>query len=90
MWSTIEERRRESTLVLRNGNSLDIPFSRLTSSSLQPLVKMPKTWIEFSREDIKIIRNKLEFNSALKKYFLEKLSAIVRCNRLICPVCLDV
>jgi hypothetical protein len=90
MWTTIEERRRESTLVLRNGNTLDIPFSRLSSSALQPLIKMPKSWIEFTREDIKIIRNKLEFKRLLKLYFLERLSPTVYCTRLICPVCSNI
>jgi hypothetical protein len=89
MWTSLEDRRQEFTLVLRNGNTLDIPFARLTSTTLQPYVKLPSSWINFSCEEIKIIRAKPEFNSKLKKFFLDKLSSDITCNRLVCHVCIS-
>ena len=87
-WTTNEQRREEELrIVLRNSESLHIPFVRLTSSTKQPLVNLPKTWSLFSNEDIKILRNKLEFKSELKKYLLGNLSSTVICNRLLCPTC---
>jgi hypothetical protein len=87
LWSTVEER-RTSSLVLRNGSYLDIPFVRLNSSEKQPLVKLPKAWEEFKEEDVKIIRDKLMFKASLKKFFFEKMSSFPRCERLLCPACL--
>ncbi len=91
VWLTNEERsnnqNQEVRIVLRNHQNLWIPAHRLTSSAKQPLIKLPKTWIEFTQEDIKIIRNKNEFNAKLKNYLISELSNTVTCNRLLCPTC---
>ena len=88
VWVTNEERRPENSHhILRNSSALTIPFTRLSTSSKHPLVNLPKTWIEFNNENIKILRNKLEFKFELKKYFLSELSAVVICDRLLCPSC---
>ena len=90
-WITNQERRvnanEEVNIVLRNHELLYIPPCRLSSSTNQPYVKLPKTWSEFSEENIKIIRNKTELNSSLKNYILSSLSSTIQCTRLLCPVC---
>jgi hypothetical protein len=87
MWSTAEDR-RTSNYVLRNGNFLDVPFARLKSCINQPLIRLPKAWLNFANEDIKIIADKTKFKINLKKYFLDTLSSTPNCNRLLCPACL--
>jgi hypothetical protein len=87
LWSTAEERRM-SAFVLRNGNYLDIPYSRLASSENQPWVKLPRNWEEFNEEDIKIISDKFAFKSRLKEHFLSQMSSTPNCIRLLCPSCL--
>ena len=88
VWVTNEERRPDNSHhILRNSSALTIPFTRLSTSSKHPLVNLPKTWIEFNNENIKILRNKLEFKFELKKHFLSELSAVVICDRLLCPSC---
>ena len=90
VWLTNEERRLEDDLhqrILRNNDQLHIPFLRLTSLSKHPLTNLPRTWLEFTNENVKILRNKIEFKFQLKKHFLNELSSIVNCNRLLCPSC---
>ena len=93
VWLTNQERRNEDgrneelRISLRNNEQLNIPFTRLTTSMKFPLVNLPKTWINFSVENIKILRNKLEFNIKLKKHFLDELSSTIHCTRLFCPSC---
>jgi hypothetical protein len=87
-WTSSEERRRDDfNIVLRNGNVLETPFTRLSMSSLHPYVKMPKSWISFENEEIKILRGKNEFNQKLKTFLLSKLSSVVNCSRMFCPTC---
>jgi hypothetical protein len=88
VWLQNAERHREDfVLALRNSENLHVPFARLHSSSIQPYIKLPRMWAQFENEHIKILRNKLEFNGELKKYFLGKLSSRITCNRLLCPSC---
>ena len=88
VWLRNEERRPEDIQrILRNSNQLAVPFTRLVSLSKHPYINLPKTWTDFSHENIKIIRNKIEFKFELKKLLLSQLSAIVTCNRLMCPSC---
>jgi len=87
-WITNAERRNDDIqIILRNDQNLSLPFSRLSSSLRQPLRNLHKTWIEFKNETIKIVRNKLEFKSLLKKHLLEELSSTINCTRLLCPSC---
>ncbi len=74
-------------IYLRNQDLYFIPFTRLSSSSIQPLINLPKTWENFEDASIKIIRSKPEFKSKLKKYFLGKLNDEIICNRILCPTC---
>ena len=53
-----------------------------------PLFHFPKIWQDFGDEQIKIIRKPTVFDSKLKKYFLDDLSTIIICDRLLCPACL--
>ena len=50
-------------------------------------MNLPKTWIEFSNENAKLIRNKLEFKNKFKKHFLSELSSTFICNCLLFPSC---
>jgi hypothetical protein len=88
IWLNNAERYGENfVLSLRNRDNLYIPFARLQSSFIQPYVNLPRSWSRFDDENIKILRNKPEFNGELKKFFLKKLSENIRCNRLLCPTC---
>jgi hypothetical protein len=88
VWLTNVTRHREDFLLaLRNSENVNIPFARLHSSTIQPLVNLPRLWSQFEEENIKILRNKLEFNQKLKLYFLKKLSSTIHCTRLLCPTC---
>lgn len=87
-WATNNFRRNETyEISLRNENDFNIPFARLASSDKRPLINLPKTWEDFHEESIKIIRNRPEFNIKLKFFFLNELSSIPNCNRLLCHVC---
>lgn len=68
-WTLNANRRTNHNLILRSNDDLYVPFTRLASSSKQPYVIMPKTWVDFQDETIKILRDKSQFNSALKKTF---------------------
>ena len=91
IWLTNEERRQDEDdhhqRILRNNDQLHIPFLRLNSLLKFPLTNLPRTWLEFTNENIKILRNKIEFKFELKKHLLNELSAVVICNRLLCPSC---
>ena len=87
-WATNNFRRDSNfEITLRQNNDIDIPFARLSSSDRRPLVNLPRLWQNFSEENIKIIRNRPEFNQKLKKHLLNELSSIPNCSRLLCPVC---
>lgn len=95
-WVTNLERRRDNPRhhinddlqrTLRNSNNIHVPFTRLSHSTNQPFVQIPKSWVDFDEPTIKIIRNKTEFNLKLKTFLLAQLSDTVTCNRMLCPVC---
>ena len=87
-WTTNRIQRGDQAQVeLRNDDSIYIPFSRTNFSHLKPLYRFPTTWENFPRGDIKFLRNKIQFNTELKKHFLEQLSETINCNRLLCPAC---
>jgi hypothetical protein len=88
VWHTNEFRRNdEYEVVLRNQSQLDIPFVRLSSSLRQPLVNLPKTWVNFSNEVIKAETNQLLFKSKLMESLLNELPNEIICNRLLCDAC---
>ena len=87
-WITNRIRRHDQAEIeLRNDDALYIPFARNNAISRFPLTSFPKIWEEFPADNIKFIRNKLEFNSELKNHFLEQLNPTVVCTRLLCPSC---
>jgi len=92
-WITDADRRQELNnnedlvCILRNDANIHVPFARLSFSLKQPLINIPKLWTEFNAPEIKILRNKLEFNLKLKEHLLSKLSSTVNCSRMLCPAC---
>jgi len=88
MWTTNRIRRQDQVEIeLRNDDLLFIPFTRSDFILRMPLHLFPKCWNDFENEDLKFIRNKIEFNLKLKDFLLEKLSATINCRRLLCPSC---
>jgi hypothetical protein len=87
-WLTNEERRLDpDQAVLRNQDNLYVPFACTIFSENMPWTSLPKTWNAFDCNDIKFIRNKLEFKLKLKDHLLSKLFSNIICNRLLCPRC---
>jgi hypothetical protein len=76
--------------VIAKAYTSPLPDLHPHSAIRQPLVKLPVSWREFVKEDIKIIRHKSEFNMKLKKYLISELSDVPICNRLLCPACLRI
>jgi len=89
LWTTNAARNQANIhrYPLRNSDNLHIPLARLASNDNHPLYSFPRLWENFNDPQIKLIRNKLEFNSKLKKFFLNKLPDVPNCNRLFCPNC---
>jgi hypothetical protein len=74
VWVTNAVRRANmSEITLRNNDLLNIHFSRLSMSNRMPLINLPKTWENFENEDLKILREPLEFNMKLKKFLLNDI-----------------
>jgi len=98
MWKTAKEFREEHQQLgptvnqelyeLRNDENFHIPPSRTALTESHPLSKVPKTWNTFPCEIIKTTSRKSIFNKSLKKYFINKLSAVPDCTRANCPNCL--
>ena len=80
-------RATQDQIELRNDNDIAVPFSRTITISRMPLYSFPKIWAEFPSEQIKILRNKVEFNFELKKHFISLLHNTPHCMRLFCPAC---
>ena len=77
----------QDQIELRNNEVLNIPFARLSSTERHPLCSFPKLWSSFANEQIKFIRNIVDFNTQLKTHFLSLLNSTPQCNRLLCPEC---
>jgi hypothetical protein len=87
-WITNRIRRADqSEIELRDDDLFYVPFTRSSTLCKLPMVSFPKIWNEFEAEDVKFIRNKIEFNLKLKNYFFSNLSSIPQCTRLFCPSC---
>ena len=78
----------ENEIQLRNADQFQIIGTTLASLDLLPLYDFPKIWQIFPDEQLKFTRKTSVFDSKLKKYFIDDLSEIVVCNRLLCPACL--
>jgi hypothetical protein len=87
-WSLASLRRAEDFHInLRNNDDFAVPFARLNLTERQPLTHFPKVWLNFQNENVKFIRNKLEFKQKLKEHLLNQLKNLVTCDRLFCPQC---
>ena len=71
----------------RNFDDFYIPLSRLSSVDKLPIMVFPRLWNNLRLNDIKILRNKLEFKSKLKVAMLNDLQNEVICDRLLCQAC---
>ena len=91
VWVNRENMRgADFSVALRNSDNLYIPTALLAQTERLPIYLFPRLWSEFPREDIKICRNSIQFNTLLKNNFLELLPAVVTCNRLFCSSCSNV
>ena len=86
-WTTNASRNTIRNYILRNSEDLYVPPARLAFTERHPLHLFPRLWTAFDDNDIKIIRDKNEFNAKLKLYFINKLSDTISCNRIFCPRC---
>jgi hypothetical protein len=88
-WQTSEQRlyNQEANFNLRRAGEYYVPFARTAQVEKLPLVTFPRIWNDFEDEVIKSEISKIEFNSKLKKYFIDKLDVNYQCNRLLCPHC---
>ena len=64
-------------------NVRNIVHSTLAKLDIFPMYNYPKIWQDFPIEQIKIIWKTAEFDQKLKNYFLNDLSAVATCNRLL-------
>jgi hypothetical protein len=91
LWITNEAHRAQATpMVLHYEAKFFIPTSRLAQCSLLPYYSFSRSWRDIDQLNpaISILRNRKEFNTALKTYFIKKLRSALVCNRLFCPSCL--
>jgi len=77
----------ENEIQLRNNNQIQLPPSRLALTDRLPTSNFVRLWEQFPDEQIKFIRKKSEFDSKLKKFYINDLSDTIVCNRLFCPSC---
>ncbi len=71
-WSLASLRRAEDFHInLRNNDDFAVPFARLNLTERQPLTHFPKVWLNFQNENVKFIRNKLEFKEKLKEHLFK-------------------
>jgi hypothetical protein len=77
----------ENEIQLRNNNRLQLPPSRTALTDRLPTTNFVRIWEQFPDEQLKFIRKKTEFDSKLKKFYINDLAESVVCNRLFCPSC---
>jgi len=76
-----------SSTPLRNIDDFYIPFARLTQTANHPYFLFPRLWDDFKQENIKSLRNKIEFHKELKHYSINNLLFTADCQHLFCPSC---
>jgi len=87
-WTTNAIRREgQSHISLRNDNDMYAPPARLSITSNHPLTSFPKKWESLTDESVRILRDKKEFDTALKNFFLQKLASHIKCTNPYCPSC---
>ena len=89
-WTTNAKRREgQSHICKRNDNNLFIPPARLSQTDNHPLTNLPRKWESIADvHHVNFIRDKKEFDKALKTYFLKKLKNHVKCENPFCPSCI--
>ena len=75
------------TADLRNADELYVPRHRLNFAARLPLHLFPKLWNEFDDFELKSTTSADTLKDGLKSYFLNDLSAEVKCNRAFCRDC---
>ena len=80
----------ENEIQLCNRYQLQNFYSNFARLDSFPLFSFPKIWESFPSEQIKIIRKITDFDAKLKTFFLNDLSPVAVCNRLLCPACMAV
>ena len=87
-WQLNSERRNDqNTPTLRNQDEIFIPMSRSSFVDRLPLIAFPTLWSTFQEENIKIIRNKLEFKVKIKRFYISSPNENYVCQRLLCAHC---
>jgi len=87
-WTTNAIRREgQSHISLRNDNDMYAPPARLSITSNHPLTSFPKKWEGLTDESVRILRDKKEFDTALKNFFLQQLASHIKCTNPYCPSC---
>ena len=87
-WTANAIRREgQSHISLRNDNDMYAPPARLSITSNHPLTSFPKKWESLTDESVRILRDKKEFDTALKNFFLQQLAAHIKCTNPYCPSC---
>jgi hypothetical protein len=88
-WTTNAIRREgQSHICLRNDNNLFIPPARLSQTDNHPLTNLPRKWESIAEvHHVNILRDKKDFDKALKTHFLKKLKTHVKCENPFCPSC---
>ena len=77
----------ENEIQLNNQNQFQLPPSRTALTNRLLTCNFARTWEQFPDEQIKFIRKKTEFDSKLKKFYINDLADSIVCNRLFCPSC---
>ena len=80
----------KNEIQLRNRYQLQNFYSNLARLDSFPLFSFPKIWESFPLEQIKIICKITDFDAKLKTFFLNDLSPVAVCNRLLCLACMAV
>jgi hypothetical protein len=87
-WITNAERREdnEDLPALHNQEDYYVPFTRLQSTDIHPLIYFPKLLNNFPSE-IRSTSHQNILKKELKAPFLDQLSDNFKCGRLLCPHC---
>jgi hypothetical protein len=91
MWTTNAIRRQEANIyqnrILRDDQQYFVPFIRTEHYLKFPLADFPRLWNNFEFNFDITTQSRNLFKMLLKDHFLSKLVDIVRCTRMLCPVC---
>jgi hypothetical protein len=88
-WITNAIRREgQDHVCLRNDDNIYIPPARLSQTSNHPLTNLPRKWESIADvHSVTILRDKKDFDKALKIHLLKKLKTHIKCENPFCPSC---